>query len=226
MLRNNALGLAAIVIAAITPSVQAQLSYVSQSRSVYAQVGVAGGAQDVHTVSAPDFGVFNQTASSSVGLPYPGSSSATQVSSLLPTGIDIATSFASARPAAAGTGSARMESTLDVLFSVDQPTTFTLSGLMPASEAASIPQIADLRTIQLTGPGVSIDLVGPGAFSQTGSFSVGQYHLLIDGDVKDNQLHFHTGSQNFNVSLVIPEPVSMTALCAGALILIRRRRLA
>ena len=78
---------------------------------------------------------------------------------------------------------------------------------MPASDNIGTGS-EQTRKVQLTGPGVAIDLRSPGAINQTGTFTAGQYELIIDGTYADNMLH-NQSVPNFNVSLTVPEPASL-----------------
>ena len=108
------------------------------------------------------------------------------------------------RPAFMGTGGAGARVFFNVTFMVAQPLTYTLSGTLPSS---GLPPEAGLtRTIDLSGPGVSELLEGPGAFTRTGTLGLGTYTLRVDGvDADSSAFGNHGGLPTFDVDLsVVP----------------------
>lgn len=132
----------------------AQITYVSQSRTVYAR-----GSCATETFTAPDFGPFNQgafaTCGSNVG-------TAGQGSTLGPSLIHLGHS------AGAG-GGAESSSDFNVVFDVATSVAYSLTASFPASFPGSG---------TLTGPGTSITFGAGGVTSSSGTLSPGRYTMF------------------------------------------------
>lgn len=212
----------ALSVFAIAGNTFARLSYTSQSRYVASSVAHSG-ASDSQSIVAPDFGPFDATAIATLVPPAsPGFARTHQSSVLGASGISNMGDFMLQQPFFVGTGTAGGTSFLDVVFDVDQLTPFTLMGdVQPLTDPSSM--VA--RTVGLTGPGVNINLEGPGMFSQSGILPVGQYEYLVN--IQSRKFATNTGTEyltNYSVFLTVPEPANVFGIAAGATLTLRRMK--
>jgi hypothetical protein len=200
----------------------ALFSYTSQTRSVTATThGPAGDL--IQTLTSPDFSVFDALATVTDA---PGFAKQHQASTLGADTIEILGDFTGLQPTLVGTGSAKGSSVTDILFTVLDPTpvkfTMALSGT--DSLAASV-----TRTVQLTGPGMSVTwhplaTSGPVSLSQSGVLTPGTYHLVANIGSQKALLPSDTSvATSWSVHLV-PEPGCVGALGIGAAGFGSRRR--
>gem|GEM_PF-6554306 len=196
-----------------TGSLSAQLTYVTQARTVFSRAGYSSGGPVTQTLSATDFSTFDATAIATLppgpAGPAPGYAKTHQFSQLQSGEITNSGSFDFVRPSFAGSGYVSGRSLFDVSFDASGSTPFFLSGILPPA-VQFYPQYPVSRTIRLTGSGVNITLEGPGAFHQLGTLSTGRYQLLINVDSKAPDLGGTTSNgsllDTYQVSLYLPEP--------------------
>jgi hypothetical protein len=227
-----------LLVSATTAS--AQFVYTSQTRSVTATYGRPG-VESSLTLTAPDAGVFDATATAPDHPSIEGGNAAQhQRSELLPGRITVqGAPVGLSAPAFGGTGYARSQTITDVLFDVTEPTAVTL-------QATGTVIIQDLifgqdgpgadRSISLTGPGTNIvwNRNELGTFPRiSGSRSAnldlppGTYRLLVDVNSVANGSGVLSPSRSetdFTVTLTVPEPSLLGIAMTAMIPLVRRSR--
>lgn len=203
----------------------AQMTYTGATRSLAARVSAGGGgpsdSQSNNALTSADF--FAEALLQDP--PFTGSARSHSVTTLAPLQCTLQGDFVLNRPAAAGTGAAFASQSLR--FTFDSPASdFVLSGSMPIQALRGDPRYTPpVRSIRLTGPGVSIDLDGPNAFSIPGHLAGGSYELQVD--VESWNYGFSVPFEaiaGFDVALSVPTPSGLAALAVVGGILSRRRR--
>jgi len=220
----------AVVLAAGSVS-RAGIIYVSQSRetSAFAALGTGTQSQTItNTLAAP----MDATAQAQV-IVDPGSgpilsrSSSRMVSDLTASQISVTGTYVLLPGNLVGTGVATGRSILNIVFQVDQPSPYTLSGLLPGVPFDP-PFDPTPRVVRLSGPGLDVSAPN-GAFSLNGVLQPGQYTYQVDvlsrvpGPAGDNSEGF--AIPTFNATLnVIPVPGTLGALGVVGLATLSRRR--
>lgn len=202
----------------------ADVSYVSQSRSVTASVYGASNQSDQST----GLGAFNRSLSGETFLGdgnYRSFGSATVASLLTPRSIDWSLGIVGVDEYPTfGVGGGGGMGSIDVQFTVAAPMRFDF--------------IADIRT-QTTGPNYTRTLFAslrgtPGTVFQTapmltgtqsfgGTLAPGNYHLLVSHDFAYGGTGSGSGSSDLYVNLTVPTPAGCAVLALGALAARRRR---
>lgn len=201
-----------------------QITYNAQTRSVTAEVNFSG-----ETISAPGFGVFNETASDSVSNPWGGASAvAWQRSTLgawsISAGSDVSASDNS-RDSAVG------RSIFDVTFTLATLSDVELSGVLdsvPDFMGGGFTEIQLERVggpvlVRYDGSGIEpgdpwrVDFSGAAAFRST--LAAGQYRLIAR--ISDSG---SAAGASYNFMLTVPTPGSLGLLGAGVLVGLRRKR--
>jgi hypothetical protein len=226
-----------LALACFPVAASAQLTYVSQSRTVIAQAS---------TVSAPDFAPFNQTLSRTVELfPSTGwfvtgvsSQNSTLGSSQIRLNARNDTSGAFFTGGGQVTGGfARF--TFDVTFDLSINSQVSLIGLNTALSSPLIPS-ASQQTIRLTRIGTPAPIfervfnpenvaATSGPFTFITNLSAGRYRIEADaltsssGGTQVGSINPNTGLINFAFTVPAPGAVA-PALIAGAVLTLRRRR--
>ena len=204
-----------VFLLSLASSAAGQLNYVLQARTV--SVSVHGQTDASQSVSAPDFGPFDGTATASAG---GGDATSHQVSTLSASGISVVGDFHADNPAFAGTGTTRGESLTDVTFSISSPATYRLSGMVAQSSFNTHP-----RTVRLTGPATNVDLEGPNSFDTSGALAPGQYRLFVDVVSATAFGSSSDPTSGFNASFtVVPEPSSVFPAAVCVILLVARRK--
>lgn len=178
-MRLLTLGLAGLCSALAVSPVLAQATCLSQNRFIRTTGGT--GAVTNFTVSAPDFGVFDESRMDSYPNPdlyAPNEASASQFSSLLSNELRMNSNVSGAdNYGSGGAGTGLGTSSLDVTFRIDDATDYIFSG----NSSVFGSQASDFL-IRLSGPsGVIFErrwfTHGPGPFAINGVFAPGVYRL-------------------------------------------------
>lgn len=228
----------ALSLCLCAPGVADLISPTSQSRSIEANAaadGEFGGPDsDSASMSAPDFGPFDESIFVSASSDGSANARATQTSSILADSL-LAAGLASSSAVGtlAGEGSSDADSSFLVAFDLTQSVTYTLTGTLGSGASGMAPGFN--AAVTLTGPdGVivtaAIDPFGgptsasineggvlaPGAYTLSASAGAGVFSCCGDGGT--------SGSANFDLAFsVVPEPASMSLAVVGLILAARRR---
>lgn len=223
-----------LVIALASAQTASAITYLTQDRSVSAGVSHGGGSV---TEAAPDFADWDHSVSAGPAqAPFSGGSAAAhQVSSMSQTGVVISSTLSASKPAAAGTGSASSNSTLNVTFNITTPVEYHLTGTLRPGPNNGPSFSSAPRQVSLIGPGTNVDfngnwsggqeptLIGNGVFDTAGILAAGTYTFFVTATSSDG------GPQaqpipSFNVNLAItPEPITAVPAALLSGIGVRRR---
>jgi hypothetical protein len=223
------------------PAATAGFIIETQSRGVHATATVndawIGYDIDEHSGAAPDAGPYTQTVSAGTYSDYTsGSASASQSSTLYPavsaSGAASAGSYSS--PNYGGIGSGSSGSSLRIVFVVDEPTTFSLSGTVTAAASVygtstasmKLADEANTTTFATKFAGASGDFLWSEPFAFLPQLDAGSYVLTISSSASESRQRAHTPTfnsthGNYVVDFhVIPEPstlwVATLALACGS----------
>lgn len=204
-------------------------TYTAQSRSVYVNVGAIGIATPSQTIVAPDFGIFDETASVSMPSGGPsGFATQHQRSTLGADGIKISGEFTGSHPSYAGTGYARGSSLTDVTFTLAEPTGMYLGVTLERSsndyDAFSNP------LVRLSTPGssfphvVSLDPSSmPYASVKDLLLPAGTYTLHVNLQAYLSS-HSFDDRPAYNIILAVPEPAAALLLAPCLMMFLSGRR--
>jgi hypothetical protein len=239
--RGFALVVASLVGMTMTATTaSADFVYTSQTRSATATYGRPG-VESSLTLTAPNFGVFDATATAP---DHPsiegGNASQRQRSELLPGQITVqGAPVGLLYPAFGGTGYAWGRTITDVLFEVTNPTAVTLQAMgtvIIQDPYFGVNDPGSPRSISLTGPGTDIvwdrDDLGmfprvSGNRSATAGLLPGTYRLLVDvrSDYHPASGSQHRSETDFTVTLTeVPEPSLLGVAMMAMVPLVRRGR--
>jgi hypothetical protein len=222
-----------ITISLIAAPAWAAFNFTSQTRSITAHTyGLSGDL--TQTFTAPDFALFDKTASVVDPLNGGGSATQSQKSELLPNAITIVGAWSGFPPPLAGTGQATGNSSTTINFDLATTTDVDLT----AQAIYTNPSAAPTGWVILTGPSTNITwYVSDSSLNPGGPWPAGGHaqHLVLSPGSYVFKTSFSSsriGVQTFNtiyvssfdVALSIPEPASAAgvAMLAGLLLLSRR----
>lgn len=194
---------------ALAPTAHGDITYLAQARSITASAYTSGFPTSSQTLSAPDFGVFDNIVSAYA---LRGDARAYQTSTLAPLGINAIGGWYGHGFAVSPSGYGQGTSRFSVDFSIAEPVDFTLttSGL---SVLGSTFQFLSTNTswLNLTQP--------PTSYQNT--LSPGTYRLA--GTVGGTGQTFGNGGE-FSIILNIPSPAPTALVGISGLAMLRRRR--
>ena len=211
LIRRSAL---VICLLAVAAQAGAQVVLVSQSRSVYADAWLLDYHSD--SLSAPDFGLFEEDISASAASPFDGFAvgSATQVSEVQTGHFSIhgTASFDAqdggwSNPIYAHSNG---RSSFEVLFEVSEPTPFSFAGAL-AHSGASLQLDRDGAPYLSFEPEGNNEII---SVSEVGIFEPGAYTLTVKATASTEG-----GSQNssFDIDFFLEAPVAVDQMDWGQL---------
>ncbi|MBS0195556.1 MAG: WD40 repeat domain-containing protein [Planctomycetes bacterium] len=195
----------AVVACATAGSARADVTYISQTRTVSASAMLGNGG----SATAPDYGPFNQSVSAQNELGWGNGAGASQHSTINATRLDASGSQSANGGIQLSWG--RSSSVFDVTFSVDTPTVYTLYGYWEANPSSYT--LADAG-VELTGPTGTIyasrsyrdntNNVYQDHYDLSGKLEPGVYHIRTYGSGYSSG-YIDSCSSNFGLTLLFAD---------------------